>query len=144
MTDGEGHLPTPPRKRRRSDDQPSRERARSEKPPAIRQIPFDSRDSFLEYLMSNESSIWLKIAGGAIGLPLLLWSFSRKKSMAGELPNDPSTLMTYALWAVAIGAVLGGFLGVKDWVEKRKAKELPVPLIVNVFFGFGVWSLLFA
>jgi hypothetical protein len=143
MTDNLDDLPRRPMKRRRPDGTPLKEGMPSPKSPTTRKIPLNSRDSFIEYLISNESSILLKIVGGAIGVPLLGYSASRKGELRDQLPTDPSSMVALALVTAAVGAVMGGFLGVKDWVQMRKAKKLPVPLIVNICFGFGIWSLLF-
>jgi hypothetical protein len=101
--------------------------------------------STFEELFASGAPFWLKMIGGAIVTPLIACGTAWKMKERGEvkLPTDPLMLVAIVGAISAVGALLGGFLSIKDVVEARMDVGRPVAFPLKLLFGYGTASLLF-
>lgn len=99
--------------------------------------------SFIDDMVAEGQSLWLKMAGGAIVTPFIvvaaLMKADRKNS---ELDVSALPLIAIGGGAVIAGALVGALLAAKDVVASRRAAGQPVPLPLKLLLGYGIWSAL--
>lgn len=100
--------------------------------------------STFQDLFAGGGSVWLKILGGAVCVPLVVFGALRRGNRRGGvgLPEDPTMLALILGLAAAVGAVLGALLSLKDVVQARLADNQPVAFPFRLMFGMGIRSLL--
>jgi hypothetical protein len=105
-------------------------------------LPF--RSTFAE-LFSSDKSVWLKMLGGAVVTAMFagfqILKFGREHG--DEITKRPGMIALILAISALVGALLGGFLSLKDVVQMRMAEGRPVTLPLKLMFGYGVWSVLF-
>ena len=95
-------------------------------------------------LFSGGASVWLKILGGAIVMPVVALKSMVRGNHQGamELSVDPIVITIIFGACVILGGFLGAALSLKDIVQDRLDTDKPVSFPMKLLFEFGLWSLL--
>ncbi len=94
-------------------------------------------------LFSGGASVWMKILGAAVAVPVAVFVYGRKatrNSSSGPF-SDSATLAMILIGSSAVGAFLGAALSMKDVVDRRRANGQPVAFPLRLLFGFGIFSI---
>ncbi len=92
-------------------------------------------------LFSGGTSVWLKIIGAALVVPVVVFGAARKMARRGKEPfPDQQTAIVVLAGSAIAGAFLGAALCVKDVVKNRIEAGQPVNWFLKLFFARGIIS----
>jgi len=95
--------------------------------------------SSLNELFSGGASVWVKIVGAAIAVPVVVLVASRRMARQGnDLFADGPTAVGVLAGCAVVGAFLGAALSMKDVVAKRIEEGKPVNWFLRLFFARGI------
>lgn len=93
-------------------------------------------------LFTGGVSVWLKIVGAAIVVPIAVFGATRKMARQGNDPlADSSTAIGILVGSALIGGFVGAALSMKDVVKTRLEEGKPVSWVLRLFFARGILTI---
>lgn len=114
--------------------------SKSMPPRKVKSAASQKKKSIWDDFFANHQSAIIKIGSCAIATPVILIGILRRMARrGGDVPSID--LWMVVLFAIG-GTLLGAALALKDVVDQRITNKRPIPKILKLAFGMGIWSLL--